>query len=95
MKVLYTASTASHILRFHVPYLRWFKERGFTIHVACGGEKCAIPYTDEVLFLPFEKRMVSLKNLQAASMLRRKIRSERYTLMITHTSLAAFFPASR
>ena len=35
--VLFTASTFSHILSFHVPYLRRFKELGWRVEVACGG----------------------------------------------------------
>ena len=36
-KLLYTASTYSHIANFHLPYLRAFREAGWTVHVACGG----------------------------------------------------------
>ena len=42
--VLYTASTFSHILNFHLPYLRRFRELGWQVEVACGGplptERC-------------------------------------------------------
>ena len=90
-RVLFTASTASHIRHFHLPYLRDFQERGWTVHVACGGCDGAIPYADEVLSLPLEKRMSAPANFRAALLLRRKIARERYDLVICHTSLAAFF----
>ena len=35
--VLYTASTFSHIVSFHLPYLRRFRELGWQVEVACGG----------------------------------------------------------
>lgn len=35
-KVLFTASTYSHIVNFHLPYLRRFQEEGWTVHAACG-----------------------------------------------------------
>ena len=36
-KILFTASTYSHIIRFHRPYLRAFLEMGWTVDAACGG----------------------------------------------------------
>ncbi len=91
MKVLFTASTYSHIVHFHLPYLHFFKEQGWTVHIACGGEPLPIPYADEVLRVPFEKRMVSPENFRAARLLREKMSREGYNLIVTHTSLAAFF----
>lgn len=91
MKVLFTASTFSHILNFHLPYLRDFQARGWTVHVACGGSPVPIPFADEALALPFEKSMYSPRNFQAAARLRSKIAEEGYDLISTHTSLAAFF----
>lgn len=90
-KVLFTASTFSHILNFHLPYLRYFQARGWTVHVACGGPPASIPFADEALALPFEKSMYSPRNFQAAARLRAKIADEGYGLISTHTSLAAFF----
>ena len=89
--MLFTASTYSHILNFHLPYLRWFQEQGWTVHAACGGAPAAVPWTDGTLDLPFEKSMGSPDNFRAAGMLRRKIQEEGYALISTHTSLAAFF----
>lgn len=90
-KVLFTASTFSHILNFHLPYLRYFQERGWTVHVSCGGLPAPVPFADETLALPFEKSMGSPRNFQAAARLRSKIAGEDYDLISTHTSLAAFF----
>lgn len=90
-KVLFTASTYSHIVNFHLPYLRRFREEGWTVHAACGGRVMELPSTDEVMHLPFEKSMGSPNNFKAAKLLRAKIKRERYDLICTHTSLAAFF----
>lgn len=90
-KLLFTASTYSHIVNFHLPYLRKFRDEGWTVHAACGGKLMDIPYADEAIGLPFEKSMGSPKNFKAAAILRKKIWRERYDLIITHTSLAAFF----
>lgn len=90
-KVLFTASTYSHIVNFHLPYLQRFHEEGWMVHVACGGKAMPIPYADEVVALPLEKSMRSPRNFRAAALLREKIRGEGYDLVCTHTSLAAFF----
>ena len=44
--VLCTASTFSHIVNFHLPYLRRFRELGWRVVVACGGDRRDIPYAD-------------------------------------------------
>lgn len=90
-KVLFTASTESHIRNFHLPYLERFRADGWIVHVGCGGVPSEIPFADRVLPLPFEKKLQSPSNFRAAAMLRREIKQEGYTLIITHTSLAAFF----
>jgi len=90
-KVLFVASTGSHILNFHIPYIRQFKELGWGVSVACGEDIKDISVADYTLPLPFTKRMSSPRNLSAMLRLRRHICSKGYDLMICHTSLAAFF----
>ena len=53
--VLYTASTFSHIVSFHLPYLQRFHELGWRVEVACGGELREIPGADAATALPLEK----------------------------------------
>ncbi len=89
--VLFTASVFSHIQRFHLPYLRWFREQGWRVHVACGGPLREIPEADRVISIPLEKKTSAPSNFRAALMLRRLIGREHYDLISTHTSLAAFF----
>ena len=90
-KVLFTASTFSHIRNFHLPYISYFHEQGWEVHIGCGGEVMPVPYADKAFPLPFQKRMSSLENFKATRMLRELIQTEQYSLITTHTSLAAFF----
>ena len=90
-KILFTASTYSHIRNFHLPYLRYFRDMGWQVHIACGGTAQDIPDAERSIHLPFEKSMGSPENFRAAQILRKAIRQEGYSLIITHTSLAAFF----
>lgn len=90
-KVLFTASTYSHIVNFHRPYLAAFRRLGWTVEVACGGDPMDIPEAHRVVDIPFEKEMTSPRNVAAWRRLRRLIREERYDLVSCHTALAAFF----
>lgn len=86
-----TASVWSHIRNFHLPYLREFQRLGWETHVGCAGIPDGAAHVDSAIALPFEKRMASTANFEAKRMLRRRIRQERYDLIITHTTLAACF----
>lgn len=89
--VLFTASTYSHLFNFHRPYLAEFRALGWEVHVACGGARAEIPEADRELPLPFEKKMTAPANLRAQKLLRQAMEETAYTLVIAHTSLAAFF----
>ena len=90
-KLLFVASSRSHILNFHLPYLRSFKDAGWTLHGAWGIGDGPVPFVDHAIQLPFEKKMSARGNFIASRILRRKIREEHYACVIVHTSLAAFF----
>lgn len=90
-KVLFTASTYSHIAHFHRPYLRAFSALGWTVDVACGGEPIDLPEAHRIIPLPLQKSITSPANLRAVRLLRRELKMENYALISTHTSLAAFF----
>lgn len=89
--VLFTASTWSHIAHFHRPYLHSFRTLGWQVHVACGGASLPIPEADACFDVPFEKKMTAPANFRAQARLRTLMAEHRYDLVITHTSLAAFF----
>ncbi len=89
--VLFTASTYSHLYNFHRPYLAAFRDLGWEVHIACGGVGMEIPEADRKLFLPFEKKMTAPANFRAQRLLRRAMEETEYSLVVTHTSLAAFF----
>ncbi len=90
-KVLFTASTSSHILNFHIPYLKYYHDAKWEVHAAAGGRKTDIPYADKTLWLPFKKSMGAEENFKAAGIIREAVKKEGYGFICTHTSLAAFF----
>lgn len=88
-KILFTASTASHILNFHLPYLKYFKDNGWQVHVAVGDYK-EIPFTDHIHIIPLEKNILSVANLKSIVKMRQILNEERFEIISTHTTLAAF-----
>lgn len=87
-KVLFTATVDSHILHFHIPYLKWFKEQGYEVHVATNGDK-EIPYCDIKHKVTFERSPVKLNNLKAIKQLNEIINKEKFDIIHTHTPMGS------
>lgn len=87
-KILYCASTVSHILNFHLPYLQSFHEQGFEIWVAADTQ-ASVPYADRVIALPIQKKFLSFGNLKAILKVRRLIRQQKFDVVSTHTELGS------
>lgn len=88
-KILFTASTASHILNFHLPYLKYFKEQGWQVHVVVGDYK-EIPFVDYIHVITLKKSVLSVKNFKSIIKLCYILNEEKFEIISTHTALAAF-----
>ncbi len=89
--ILYCASTTGHLRSFHLPYLRALLDDGYRVTTAAFGPAEDLPEGVSHLDVPFTKRFFSPRNLGAALRMARELRRARYDLILTHTSLAAFF----
>jgi glycosyltransferase EpsD len=87
-KILFVASLDKHIIRFHLPSLKWFKDRGFEVHVACNG-KLTIPYADKVHQIEFYRSPFIIKNLNALFQLVRLFKKDTFDLVHCHTPVAS------
>lgn len=87
-KVLFTATVDSHILQFHLPFLRLFKENGYEVHVATNGNE-EIPYCDKKIKISFERSPLRINNLKAIKQLRKVINDEKYDIIHTHTPMGS------
>lgn len=88
-KILICASTLSHIENFHQPYLAFFKMQGFEVHIAVP-EHDSFDKADMIHEIPMTKSFISIRNLAAIVRIRDIVKSGRFDLIITHTTLAAF-----
>ena len=89
--VLFVASvTKKHIIQFHLPYMKWFKDHGYKVHVCAGDdfepeEARHIPYCDEYYIVPFYRSPFATQNFRSYKELRKLIEENEYELV--HLSL--------
>ncbi len=87
-KVLFTATVDSHILNFHMPYLKFFKEEGYEVHVATNTSK-EIPYCDVKHQISFERSPIKWNNIKAIKDLKKIIDKEKFEIIHTHTPMGS------
>ncbi|GAA0606372.1 glycosyltransferase family 4 protein [Virgibacillus siamensis] len=90
-KVLFVATVVKkHIMVFHIPYLKWFKENGYETYVCARNdyenpEECVIPYCDYYYDIPFERSPFKLNNFRAYKRLKNIIDFNEFDLIHCHT----------
>ena len=94
-KVLFAATVVkSHIMEFHVPYLKMFRDAGWETSVAARNDyenpaECVIPYCDRYYDIPFERSPLKPGNLRAYRELKEIISREHYDAIHCHTPVGA------
>lgn len=89
-RVLFSATLVrGHIAKFHIPYLKWFKEQGWETWVAAKNDYpdgvCDIPYCDRFFDIDFTRSPFSKQTLTAYRQLRDLFARERFDIVHTHT----------
>jgi glycosyltransferase involved in cell wall biosynthesis len=88
-RVLFTASVASHITAFHMPFIEHLRGLGCAVDIAClpdvpvQGVRKAWP-------VPFSRSPYSVSNVRAFLSLKGILGEQKYDLVHTHTPVAAF-----
>ena len=94
-KILYAATVVkTHIMQFHVPYLKMLQNMGWRTEVAAKNDyenpdDCVIPYCDAYHDIPFERAPWHPRNLTAYRELKKLIRENRYDVIHCHTPVGA------
>ena len=87
-KVLFVASVAIHFYAFHKPYLKWFYDQGYEVHVACNGD-----FVDSHVFkawqVDFARSPLSLSHFKSVVQLRKIINENDFALISCHTPMAS------
>lgn len=90
-KVLFVATVVkTHIMEFHLPYLKMFKEQGWETAVAAKNDyenavDCVIPYCDMYYDIPFERNPLTLSNIVAYKKLKKIMKDSHYDIIHCHT----------
>ncbi len=82
-KLLYAAGTVSHINHFHLDYISALRSEGHEVYIMANGDGADFN-------VKFEKKMLSLKNLQCQREIKRILKREKFDAVILNTTLAAF-----
>lgn len=94
-KVLFVATVVkTHIMEFHIPYLKMFKEMDWETAVAARNDyenpsDCVIPYCDTYYDISFERNPLKLGNLKAYKRLKKVIDDGGYDIIHCHTPVGA------
>lgn len=82
-RILYAASTTSHINSFHLKYIEALRADGYDVRVMAGGRGADYD-------IPFEKKMISAANTACRAQIKRILSKEEFDIIILNTTLAAF-----
>lgn len=91
MKVLFVATVVeTHIMEFHLPYLKMFKDMGWETSVAARNDyenpaDCVIPYCDKYYDIPFERNPAKPGNIKAYRQLKKLIEEEAFDIIHCNT----------
>ncbi|MGM0874228.1 MAG: glycosyltransferase family 4 protein [Bacillota bacterium] len=85
-KVLFCATVDYHFKAFHLPILKWFKEKGWEVHIAASGE-IVLPYVDQKYNIPIQRSPFHTKNIAAYRKLKSIIDENDYKIIHCHTPM--------
>ncbi|QHE59825.1 glycosyltransferase [Rossellomorea vietnamensis] len=84
--ILFCATVDYHFKAFHLPYMKWFKEQGWEVHVAASGD-IELPYVDHKFSIPIQRSPFALTNIKAYQELKDIIDQHHYKLIHCHTPM--------
>lgn len=87
-KILFCATVDYHFKAFHLPYMQWFQEQGWEVHVAANGDM-ELPYVDVKFNIPIQRSPYDLKNIKAYRKLKNIINLNNYNLIHCHTPMGS------
>lgn len=85
-KVLLCATVDYHFKAFHLPFMKWFKEQGWEVHIAANGDM-DLPYVDVKFNIPIQRSPFKLNNMKAYTELKSIIDENKYDIIHCHTPM--------
>lgn len=85
-KILFCATIDYHFISFHLPFMRWFQEQGWEVHVAANGD-LELPYVNKKYNIPIQRSPLNIKNVKAFNELKAIIDNNNYGIIHCHTPM--------
>ncbi|MGG2066219.1 glycosyltransferase family 4 protein [Bacillus sp. S14(2024)] len=85
-KVLFCATVDYHFKAFHLPYMKWFQDKGWEVHVAARGD-IELPFVDEKYNIPIKRSPFHMNNVNAYKELKKIIEKHNYEIIHCHTPM--------
>lgn len=85
-KVLFCATVDVHFKAFHLPYLKWFKDQGWEVHVAANGNM-ELPFVDKRHTIPIQRSPFHRQNWRTYRELKGIIDENNYQMIHCHTPM--------
>ena len=92
-KVLFVATVQSHIMNFHLPYIDYFLDKGFEVHVCCKMDKKKYSNLSKNIVwkdIDFSRLPVSPSNIKALITMINYMKLNKFSLIHVNTPVAAF-----
>ncbi len=86
-KVLFVCNILSHIYAFHLPYIKWFKNNGYEVHILTNAGGKTADCCDKLYDLNIQRSPFSLKNIAAYRKAKKIINTENYDIVHCHTPM--------
>lgn len=84
-KILLVANVSKeHVLKFHVPTIKMFKDMGWTVDVACAGKE-EVPYCNNQYEMSYKRSPFNFALLKGIGELRKIINNGTYDIVYCHT----------
>ena len=88
-KVLFVATIFKHFRAFHIPYMQWFKDHGWNVELAAGGDDIDFNFVDQKYRIDIQRSPFSLQNIKSICQLEKIINDNKYDLVYCHTAMGA------
>lgn len=84
-KILFSANLDSFFTKFLVPQLKYFKDKGYIVHVATKLEGIDIPYCDKKINVDFARGFNLKQNINSYKQMKKLFKEEHYDIISCHT----------
>lgn len=88
--ILFVANVdKEHILKFHLPTIKYFKDNGWNVDVACAGNE-EIPFCDKRFNMVYKRSPFTLDTLKGIFQLKKILKNNHYDIIYCHTPVGGF-----